>query len=166
MISKNKTSLGKKTYHRYDIFQKYKVPIRYYLTHILLKFGSAEIDSRHIKCWKLSTTDRKSKKKRTARFVLIEFKTFTMPKMTMLVLDKCMVFGLVRIITSFFLTLFHIFTLAHFKTLNSRRKTKPTILSTYTGITGMLVIFLSVQFAFRSVQLKKNKKRTSMYYLL
>ena len=84
MISKNKTSLGKKTYHRYDILQKYKVPIRCYLTHILLKFGSAEIDSRHIKCWKLSTTDRKSKKKRTARFVLIEFKTSTMPKMTML----------------------------------------------------------------------------------
>ena len=151
--------MGKKTYHRYDIFQKYKVPIRYYLTHILLKFGSAKIDSRHIKCWKLSTTDRKSKKKRTARFVLIEFKTFTMPKMTML--DKCMTFGLVRIITSFFLTLFHIFTLAHFKTLNSRIKPKPTILSTYTGITGMLVIFRSVQ-----LNKKKNKKRTSMYYLL
>ena len=111
MISKNKTSLGKKTYHRYDIFQKYKVPIRYYLTHILLKFGSAEIDSQHIKCWKLSTTDRKSKKKRTARFVLIEFKTFTMPKMTML--DKCMTFGLVRIITSFFFKLCFTYSLWH-----------------------------------------------------
>ena len=159
MISKNKTSLGKKTYHRYDIFQKYKVPIRYYLTHILLKFGSAEIDSRHIKCWKLSTTDRKSKKKRTARFVLIEFKTFTMPKMTMLVLDKCMVFGLVRIITSFF---FNFVSHIHFGTFQNAqfmRKTKPTILSTYTGITGMLVIFLSVQFAFRSVQLKKKQEK-------
>ena len=66
-----------------------KVLISYYLTHIFLKFGTAEIDSRHIKCWKLSTSDSKSKKKRTARFVLIEFKIFTMPSMTML--DKCMV---------------------------------------------------------------------------
>jgi len=112
VISKNKTSLGeKKTYHRYDIFQKYKVPMRYYLTHIFLKFESAKID--RIKFWKLSTTDRKSKKKRTARFVLIEFKTFTMPKMTML--DKCMNFGLVRIITSFFNFVLHI----HFGTFQN-----------------------------------------------